>query len=144
MPLTCACSMACAYTMTCLPPQRCAVWDSSIVVAKYFERWGNRWAGKRCLDLSAGCGLVGAACLFAAGTNLHYKHHLTHHIHLSAHDDCNNLCRHLIVISDVCDLLHQDCTGDMLSNFLYTTVKHVSSTGGRASTFSRDAVLWNT
>ena len=36
-----------------------AVWDSSIVMAKYFERWGKRWQGKRCLDLSAGCGLVG-------------------------------------------------------------------------------------
>lgn len=37
-----------------------AVWDSSIVMAKYFERWGENWRGKRCLDLSAGCGLVGA------------------------------------------------------------------------------------
>ena len=36
------------------------VWDSSIVMAKYFERWNSLWAGKRCLDLSAGCGLVGA------------------------------------------------------------------------------------
>ncbi len=36
-----------------------AVWDSSIVMSKYFERWGSRWAGKKCLDLSAGCGLVG-------------------------------------------------------------------------------------
>lgn len=36
-----------------------AVWDSSIVVAKYFERWGVRYKGLRCLDLSAGCGLVG-------------------------------------------------------------------------------------
>lgn len=35
------------------------VWDSSIVMAKYFERWSDRWSGKRCLDLSAGCGLVG-------------------------------------------------------------------------------------
>lgn len=34
------------------------VWDSSIVVAKYIERWNNRWAGKQCLDLSAGCGLA--------------------------------------------------------------------------------------
>lgn len=41
-----------------LPP---AVWDSSIVVGKYFERRGRSWAvGLRCLDLSAGCGLVGA------------------------------------------------------------------------------------
>ncbi|DBB00526.1 TPA: hypothetical protein ACH3X3_002225 [Trebouxia sp. C0006] len=35
------------------------IWDSSIVMSKYFERWGSRWAGKKCLDLSAGCGLVG-------------------------------------------------------------------------------------
>jgi Lysine methyltransferase len=35
------------------------VWDSSIVVAKYAERWPERFAGARCLDLSAGCGLVG-------------------------------------------------------------------------------------
>lgn len=36
-----------------------AVWDSSIVLAKLFERWPERVAGRRCLDLSAGCGLVG-------------------------------------------------------------------------------------
>jgi predicted nicotinamide N-methyase len=36
-----------------------AVWDSSIVVAKYAERWPDRFRGKRCLDLSAGCGLIG-------------------------------------------------------------------------------------
>ncbi|KAK9830124.1 hypothetical protein WJX72_009898 [[Myrmecia] bisecta] len=35
------------------------VWDSSIVMAKYFERWAGEFRGKRCLDLSAGCGLVG-------------------------------------------------------------------------------------
>lgn len=35
------------------------VWDSSIVMAKFFERWAHRYAGKKCLDLSAGCGLVG-------------------------------------------------------------------------------------
>ena len=35
------------------------VWDSSIVLAKYFERWRHVYAGRRCLDLSAGCGLVG-------------------------------------------------------------------------------------
>lgn len=45
------------------------VWDSSIVVAKYFERWGGRWAGKRCLDLSAGCGLVGAHCYLCKPLN---------------------------------------------------------------------------
>lgn len=37
-----------------------AVWDSSIVMAKFFERWPALVQGKRCLDLSAGCGLVGA------------------------------------------------------------------------------------
>lgn len=66
--MACAVSKACISAMTCFSSHHCAVWDSSIVVAKFFERWGNRWAGKRCLDLSAGCGLVGAACLFAAGT----------------------------------------------------------------------------
>ncbi|KAA6422578.1 MAG: methyltransferase 21A [Trebouxia sp. A1-2] len=35
------------------------IWDSSIVMSKYFERWDGRWVGKKCLDLSAGCGLVG-------------------------------------------------------------------------------------
>jgi len=39
----------------------CAVWDSSIVMAKYFEMHGRAIEGKRCLDLSAGCGLVGAS-----------------------------------------------------------------------------------
>eukprot|EP00775_Hariotina_reticulata_P005949 gene5949-6188_t len=34
------------------------VWDSSIVTAKYIEKWPQLFAGKRCLDLSAGCGLV--------------------------------------------------------------------------------------
>ena len=37
----------------------CAVWDSSIVMAKYFEMHRAELVGKRCLDLSAGCGLVG-------------------------------------------------------------------------------------
>ncbi len=50
----------------CVPA---AVWDSSIVVSKMFEwhsarRPGRRAAfnvtGRTCLDLSAGCGLVGA------------------------------------------------------------------------------------
>ena len=36
------------------------VWDSAIVCAKLFEKQGAaRWAGKRALDLSAGCGLPG-------------------------------------------------------------------------------------
>ncbi|PRW45633.1 hypothetical protein C2E21_5777 [Chlorella sorokiniana] len=33
------------------------VWDSSIVLAKLFERQAAAVQGKRCLDLSAGCGL---------------------------------------------------------------------------------------
>lgn len=36
-----------------------AVWDSSIVLAKFFERQAATIEGKRCLDLSAGCGLPG-------------------------------------------------------------------------------------
>lgn len=35
------------------------VWDSAIVVAKYAEKHAARMQGKRVLDLSAGCGLVG-------------------------------------------------------------------------------------
>jgi hypothetical protein len=37
----------------------CQVWDSAIVAAKYVEKWPQLFAGKRCCDLSAGCGLVG-------------------------------------------------------------------------------------
>jgi predicted nicotinamide N-methyase len=39
------------------------VWDSSIVTAKYVEKWPHIFTGKRCLDLSAGCGLVGQCWL---------------------------------------------------------------------------------
>ena len=36
------------------------MWDSSIVLAKFIEGQGSkRFAGKRCVDLSAGCGLPG-------------------------------------------------------------------------------------
>jgi predicted nicotinamide N-methyase len=35
------------------------VWDSSVVLAKHLENCAQRYAGKRCLDLSAGCGLPG-------------------------------------------------------------------------------------
>lgn len=35
------------------------MWDSSIVLAKFFERHPRRFTGLRCLDLSAGCGLPG-------------------------------------------------------------------------------------
>lgn len=35
------------------------VWDSSIVLAKYFEKRPDLVRGKRCLELGAGCGLVG-------------------------------------------------------------------------------------
>ena len=38
-----------------------AVWDSSIVIAKYFEVHAGMLKGRRCLDLSAGCGLVGVS-----------------------------------------------------------------------------------
>lgn len=44
------------------PPcsNRCpAVWDSSIVLSKMLELHAPRFAGRRCLDLSAGCGLPG-------------------------------------------------------------------------------------
>jgi len=36
-----------------------AVWDSSIVLARYLEHRAAAVAGKRVLDLSAGTGLVG-------------------------------------------------------------------------------------
>ena len=35
------------------------MWDSSIVAAKYLEKIQESLVGKCCLDLSAGCGLVG-------------------------------------------------------------------------------------
>ena len=36
------------------------MWDSSIVMSKYVEKEAETLVqGKRCLDLSAGCGLVG-------------------------------------------------------------------------------------
>ena len=108
--MACACSRACTYALTCCSSHHCAVWDSSIVVAKFFERWGNRWAGKRCLDLSAGCGLVGAACLFAAGTELHHSHHPSYCIHQSLNQKGDEMRRHLIV---VCCVLHHVCTGGM-------------------------------
>lgn len=49
------------------------VWDSSIVLAKFIERRHREeqgaWAGARCLDLSAGCGLV-AVVLAALGASV--------------------------------------------------------------------------
>lgn len=39
------------------------VWDSSIVISKLFERHPEHIQGRRCLDLSAGCGLV--ACVLS-------------------------------------------------------------------------------
>lgn len=36
-----------------------AVWDSSIVVAKFLEHHPQLVQGKRACDLSAGCGLIG-------------------------------------------------------------------------------------
>ncbi|GAQ88365.1 hypothetical protein KFL_004220040 [Klebsormidium nitens] len=46
------------------------VWDSSIVLAKYLERWQEALVrGKRCIELGAGCGLVGiCAARFGAGS----------------------------------------------------------------------------
>ena len=35
------------------------VWDSSIVMAKYIEKNAGVFKGKRCVELGAGCGLVG-------------------------------------------------------------------------------------
>lgn len=35
------------------------VWDSSIVMSKYIEKWPEKFRGRRCLELGAGCGLVG-------------------------------------------------------------------------------------
>jgi predicted nicotinamide N-methyase len=49
-----------------LPP---SVWDSAIVLSKWAERHSALIAGKRCLDLSAGCGLV-AAALAALGAEV--------------------------------------------------------------------------
>ena len=49
-----------------------AVWDSSIVLAKFFERWPQRAAGKRCLDLSAGW-VGGVALRLHAARWGHYK-----------------------------------------------------------------------
>lgn len=33
------------------------VWDSSIVLSKYLERWPQIIEGKHCIELGAGCGL---------------------------------------------------------------------------------------
>ena len=46
------------------------VWDSSIVVAKYVEKHAVRFCGRRCLDLSAGCGLVGEVAMGGGETCL--------------------------------------------------------------------------
>ena len=55
---------ACPLSKQCL--LRCAVWDSSIVAVKMFEKRGAAaLAGRRCLDLSAGCGLVGRCAAWA-------------------------------------------------------------------------------
>lgn len=43
------------------------VWDSAIVLAKYFEKHPEIVKGKRCLDLSAGCGLVGIVAAALGG-----------------------------------------------------------------------------
>ncbi|KAH7295965.1 hypothetical protein KP509_26G001400 [Ceratopteris richardii] len=48
------------------------VWDSSIVLSKYLEKWPSLVKGKHCIELGAGCGLPGitAACLGAASVLL--------------------------------------------------------------------------
>eukprot|EP00250_Pteridium_aquilinum_P004633 c14845_g1_i2 orf=118-843(+) len=48
------------------------VWDSAIVLSKYFERWPSKVNGKQCIELGAGCGLPGitAACLGASSVLL--------------------------------------------------------------------------
>jgi predicted nicotinamide N-methyase len=48
------------------------VWDSSIVMAKYLERHAPQFAGKRCLELGAGCGLVGACLPSAISASLNW------------------------------------------------------------------------
>ena len=57
-PVKCPSLPARLFLQQCAPPR--AVWDSSIVLAKFIEAQGApRFAGTRCLDLSAGCGLPG-------------------------------------------------------------------------------------
>jgi hypothetical protein len=46
------------------------VWDSAIVVARLLEARPVLVAGRRCLDLSAGCGLVGGQGRCAAGIGM--------------------------------------------------------------------------
>jgi len=55
------------------------VWDSSIVVAKYFEKIQEGLQGKRCLDLSAGCGLVGNVYILE-GYLLHIDLHIARNV----------------------------------------------------------------
>ena len=40
------------------------VWDSSIVLSKYVQKHPHLFKGKRCLELGAGCGLIGAFFVF--------------------------------------------------------------------------------
>ena len=55
------------------------MWDSSIVVAKYFEKIQEGLQGKRCLDLSAGCGLVGNVYILE-GYLLHIDLHIARNV----------------------------------------------------------------
>ena len=138
MRLTCASSMACEYAMPCCSLQRCAVWDSSIVVAKFFERWGSRWAGKKCLDLSAGCGLVGAACLFAAGSNGIAV--ITSHTTFTKNFvSVVTTCAASSMLSVMCCIMSAPMTCS--PSFLHSENNYMSSTGGRAGTCSRYAAL---
>ena len=43
------------------------MWDSSIVAAKMFERAPEMVQGKTCIELGAGCGLVGEWYALAGG-----------------------------------------------------------------------------
>lgn len=115
-----------------------AVWDSSIVVAKYFERWGNRWAGKRCLDLSAGCGLVGAACPFAAGSNC-IAVTTSHTTFTKPFTSYVTSCAASSMWSVMCCIKSAPMT-----SFLHFVVKAAPFTDGRARTCSHEAVVWNT
>lgn len=76
-----------------------AVWDSSIVVAKYLEKHQHRYKGKRCLDLSAGCGLVGelAHLLLTAWPHgilclIHMQTHCSMAQRKSLHECCTPPC----------------------------------------------------
>lgn len=60
-----------------------AVWDSSVVLAKFLEINPHLVSGKRCIELGAGCGLAGIA---------------------ASRLDCNSICKYdCIVFFFLCD-----------------------------------------